>query len=63
MLRFKIGEFILQKEIGFSFFIIIQQMNGLQSFFQVIHHIIVEVGFQYIFYGCPVFFLNINDIA
>ena len=37
-------------------------MNRLQSFLQVIDHIIIQVRLQHIFYRGPVFFFYINDI-
>ena len=40
---------IEQKEISLPLFIFIKQMNSPQSFFQVIHHIVIQIGFQHIF--------------
>ena len=37
-------------------------MNGLQTFLQIIHHIIVQIGLQHIFNRCPIFFFYINNI-
>ena len=37
-------------------------MNGLQTFLQVVYHIIVQVRFQHIFNGRTEFFFYINDI-
>ncbi len=54
--------FIQQEKVGFPFFIFIQQVYGLKSFLQVIHHIIAQVGLKHILQGCAEFFIHIQHI-
>ena len=53
---------VQQEEIRLAFFIVIQQVNSLHPFLQVIDDVIVEIRLQYIFHCRPKLFFYINDI-